>query len=74
MFKRIFKGYIFLDTIGDAIFTAVVFVVTCVLIYVQELYDNALHLMIAVAIAVAAAVGFVVSIKNVREIASKKLF
>jgi nitrate/nitrite transporter NarK len=74
MFRHIFKGYIFLDVIGNAIFTAVVFVVTCIVIYIQQLYENTLHLLIAVAIAVAAGAGFVNSIKEFLKLYSKKDF
>ena len=74
MLRRIFKGYVFLDIVGNAIFAAVVFVAICIVIYVQQLYENALHLLIAVAIHAAAGAGFVKSIKELLELHSKKDF
>lgn len=74
MFRQIFKGYIFLDVIWNAILAAVVFVTTCIVIYVQQLYENTFHLLIAVAIALAAGVGFVSSIKEFIKLHSRKDF
>lgn len=57
MLRKLFKGYVILETIFDIGFIAFLFVVLCMLVYYRHLYDNPLYLFIAAIVGVTLLIG-----------------
>ena len=57
MLRKLFKGYVILETIFDIGFIAFLFFVLCMLVYYRHLYDNPLYLFIATIVGVALLIG-----------------
>jgi hypothetical protein len=53
MLKRLFKGYVVVETIFGIGFIVFLLFVLCMVVYYRQLYDNPLHLFIAVIVGIA---------------------
>ncbi len=65
MLRKLFKGYVILDTILDILFMVFLLFVLCGLVYYRELYQNPLYLLIAAVIFVALLIGIYSTIRKV---------
>ena len=64
MLRKLFKGYVILETIFDIVFAVFLLFVLCALVYYRELYQNPFYLIIAAVIFVALLVGLYRAIRD----------
>ena len=64
MLRKLFKGYVILETIFDIGFIAFLLLVLCMLVYDRQLYDSPLYLFIAAVIGVALLFGLYRTVRD----------
>jgi hypothetical protein len=64
MLRKLFKGYVVVETIFDIGFIAFLLFVLCMLVYYRQLYDNPFYLFIAVVVGIALLFGLYRTIRD----------